>query len=156
MQSSEEEIDAKVGDEDSQESQHHEKVLVSWLPQPRERSAVHGEGINEHGDECPHFFRVPSPIASPAYICPDGTDEDARREKEQGGVEEELGEQVHFLGFLLDNEGIDATGKGDAEESVCHHHATHMNAEQRRGQHWHDVGDFGIHLSEVAHEQEEA
>ena len=35
------------------------------------------ERIDEHGDQCPYLFRIPSPISSPRYVCPYCADEDS-------------------------------------------------------------------------------
>ena len=51
---------------------------------------MHGECIDEHGDECPHLLGIPSPVASPTYVCPDGSDEDAGSKQKFGRIEEEL------------------------------------------------------------------
>ena len=63
---------------------------------------------------------------------------------------------MHLFCLSFDDKSVNATSEGDAEESVCHHDATDMNAEQGGGEHGHEMGDFGVHLPEVADQQEKA
>ena len=63
---------------------------------------------------------------------------------------------MHLFCLSFDDESVNATSEGDAEESVCHHDATDMNAEQGGGEHGHEMGDFRVHLPEVADQQEKA
>ena len=49
---------------------------VLRLPQPFYVGMKRGR-IDKHRYKSPGFFRVPAPVASPTYVCPDGADEDA-------------------------------------------------------------------------------
>ena len=47
---------------------------------------VERDAVNDERRKCPHFFRVPTPVAPPWYIGPDSSDKDAYGEQEYGRV----------------------------------------------------------------------
>ena len=97
MKAAEEVRNAEVGKEDEEEVYYAENVVnYLWFdicdlwfvfyPRP-----VELDGIDEHGDKCPSFFRIPAPITSPRHIRPNGTDENTGGKAEESRVEEYLG-----------------------------------------------------------------
>ena len=62
--------------------------------EPCQRSVVEGEPHQQEGDERPYFFGVPTPVAPPRLICPDGANEDTCAHQECRRVHEQ------FAGFL--------------------------------------------------------
>ena len=83
MQSAEEEVDAEVGDDDWEEGEDEVPIHEAWIAEDWQWCAMKWEWIDEHSDECPHLFGVPTPVATPWHICPNSTDEDASSQKEE-------------------------------------------------------------------------
>ena len=84
---------AEIGEKDKEEG-NDAADIVEGLRAVRPKVQVRNDerpmeqdGIDEHGDERPCFFRVPSPIASPGHIRPDGSNENAGSEAELGGIQ---------------------------------------------------------------------
>ena len=73
---------AEIGHQDGEECKEHVQMIVFRGLQELDRFMVQRYGIDEQGDECPHFFRVPAPVSAPRDVCPYGTEEDADGEKE--------------------------------------------------------------------------
>jgi hypothetical protein len=44
---------------------------------------VKGDAVNYHSDERPNFFRVSTPVISPRYVSPNGSDKYADGEQER-------------------------------------------------------------------------
>jgi len=57
--------------------------------------------VDYHGDERPHFFRVPTPVISPRYVCPNGSDEYAYGEQECGWVEHDAADDGESLRLFV-------------------------------------------------------
>ena len=88
MKATEEVGNTKIGEEDEEEGYHAKSVVDDWwFFYPRE---VEEKGIDEHGDKRPGLFGVPSPIASPGHVRPNGADEDTGGQAEQSGVKQYL------------------------------------------------------------------
>lgn len=86
MHASQQEVDAEIGHQDGEESEDHEEMEDSRTSEKWQRLCMHGKAIDEQGNQGPDLLRIPSPVASPAHIGPDGTDEDAGCHAEEGGV----------------------------------------------------------------------
>lgn len=94
MHATEEIIDPKIGHKDGEEGKNHEKMIAGWSgQQPNCQRGVEGNGIDEHGDERPHLFGIPTPVGAPRHIGPHGSDEDAAGKHEYSGIEKQLAER---------------------------------------------------------------
>lgn len=89
VHAAEQEVDTEVGEEYRKESGYHIDVEECRSSEECDAARVQGEGIDEHGYQRPYFFRVPSPVSSPAYVSPYGSYKDAYREAENSRVEHE-------------------------------------------------------------------
>ena len=87
VHTAQQEIDTEVGHQYCQEGHGHIEMEPARTVKPGYGLGVQGNAVDEHRDECPYLFRVPSPVAAPRLVGPDGTDEDAGCETEDGGVE---------------------------------------------------------------------
>ena len=123
---------------------------------------MEGEGVDQHRDEGPDFLGIPAPIAPPGDVGPDGADENAGREEEHGGMQQQAIEH----GELFDAGGIGLSPRqpqriatvetSEGKQRIGEHHNRDMQAEQRRTQHGHERRDLRIHVREVGHQQSEA
>ena len=75
MHAAKEEVDTEVGDDDREEGKDEVKMTPFTIY--RFTIYVQRNGINHQGDECPDFLGIPSPIAAPTLISPDGAKDDA-------------------------------------------------------------------------------
>ena len=96
MEATEEVRDSEIGEEDEEETYHTANVVdylifvichLTFAFQPRK---VKKGGIDDHGDEGPGLFRIPTPITSPGHVRPDSTDEDTGGQAEQSRIEKYL------------------------------------------------------------------
>ena len=85
MHAAKEEVDSEVGDDDGEESKDEIKMTPFTIY--RFTIYMQRDGIDHQGNECPHFLRVPSPIAAPTLIGPDGAKDDACCKKENSEFE---------------------------------------------------------------------
>ena len=92
--------------------------------------------VNEHGDERPSLFRIPSPVASPGEVRPHGTDEDAGREAEDRRVQEKLREVHQRLAPTRNAESQDAVDHHHCKERVREHDHRDMDSQERRLEDW--------------------
>ena len=65
MQSSEQEIHSEICNQDAQEGEDAEDMEMLRISEPFQRSLMDAEGIDEHCDQRPDLFRIPSPKSSP-------------------------------------------------------------------------------------------
>lgn len=88
MEAGEEIVHAEIRNDDGYEGDgeiHQQVAGTSERRKPADR--VEREGVDQESDEGPGFFRIPSPVASPRLVGPDGADEDAGGKKHDGRVE---------------------------------------------------------------------
>ena len=92
MQTAKEIGDSEIGEQHEQES-HDAVHVVSHIrrafgqpEQALQLRPVKQSGIDEHRDECPGLFGVPTPITTPGQVSPYGTDEDTRCKAELGRI----------------------------------------------------------------------
>ena len=90
MHAAKDKVHTKIGEEHTQEGEKHEEMEKFWSPERRKQSRMQGKGIDEQRDQCPHFLRIPSPIATPRDIGPDSSDEYSRCEKKNGRMEQQM------------------------------------------------------------------
>lgn len=83
MHSSKQVVYSEVGHEDGEEGESDVDVEDAVGAQPRNRCVVKGDAVNYHSDERPNFFRVPTPVISPRYVSPNGSDKYADGEQER-------------------------------------------------------------------------
>ena len=159
-------VDAEGGHEDGEEGQDHEEMEVARTSEPRETLGVEGKTIDQEGDERPYLFGIPTPVAAPRDIGPDGADEDASRHAEEGGIEQEarhIGQlEVNLLAALqvaTDEEGQEHRGESveesERQQRIGHHDDADVAGEQRRGEHGHERSDLRVALSHHRDEQSE-
>ena len=117
---------------------------------------VKNYGIYHECDECPCFFWVPAPIGPPAYVCPDGTYENAKSHSGDGWIKENAAKYLKHFCLTLHTNAQDATDESEGKQSITHHDNTYMNAQQRRIQHWHYMTYGWVHLVDMTYQQEEA
>ena len=89
MHASEEVVDSEIGGEDGEEGEYHIEMIETRIAETRHGLSMEGNGINHEGDECPCLLRVPRPVGAPRDVCPNGAEEDACGEKENGGIKED-------------------------------------------------------------------
>lgn len=87
MHTSKYEIYSEICYQHRYESQYAETVEEHRIPETTDRLSMQGCRVNQHGDECPYLFRVPSPISSPRYIGPYCSYEDSENQQEYGRIE---------------------------------------------------------------------
>ena len=76
VEAAEEEVDAEVGDDDAEEGEG--AVEEEGFGAASDfQGGVHGEGVDDEGDERPDFLGVPGPVVAPRDVGPEGTDDDA-------------------------------------------------------------------------------
>jgi len=85
MDTTQDEVDAEVGDDDTQEGQQAVEVECS---RTLKEAAMKGDGIDDEGDERPHLLGVPRPVVAPRDIGPDGSDDDADGQKRHGWIQQ--------------------------------------------------------------------
>ena len=92
MQAAQEVGDSEIGEQHEQES-HDAVHVVSHIrrafgqpEQALQLRPVKQSGIDEHRDERPGLFGVPTPITPPGQVCPNSADEDARSKAELGRI----------------------------------------------------------------------
>ena len=89
VEAAEEEVDAEVGDDDAEEGEG--AVEEEGFGAASDfQGGMHGEGVDDEGDERPDFLGVPGPVVAPGDVGPEGADDDAEGEEEDGGIEEAL------------------------------------------------------------------
>ena len=89
VHASEDVVHTKIGHEDGEECHYHVCVEPAGIVQPLEALLVEGGSVDEEGDECPHFLRIPRPVAAPRHIGPHGSEEDACAQEEGGWIEQQ-------------------------------------------------------------------
>ena len=92
MHSAQEIVDAKVGHQDGEEAERYVDVIGQGPLEGRYAARVNHCGIGHEGDECPHLFRIPTPIGSPRHVGPDGAYENADAKRGYGRVEKHAAE----------------------------------------------------------------
>ena len=101
MHSSKQVVYSEVGHEDGEEGESDVDVEDAVGAQPRNRCVVKGDAVNYHSDERPNFFRVPTPVISPRYVSPNGSDKYADGEQECGWVEHDAADDGESLRLFL-------------------------------------------------------
>ena len=86
MHASEEVVDSEIGGEDAEEGEYHIEMIETRIAELGHGLSMEGNSINHESDERPRLLRVPRPVGAPADVCPNGAEEDACGEKENGGV----------------------------------------------------------------------
>lgn len=81
MDAAEDEVDAKVGDDDTEECESAVDEELPRLTADSQRR-MHRESINDECNECPDLFGIPCPVVAPRNVGPQGTDDDAKGEEE--------------------------------------------------------------------------
>ena len=71
VHSTEEIVDTEEGHQDGIECDHGKEVEQPKASSGLGHAEVCNDRIDNHRDECPGLFRIPSPIASPRLIRPD-------------------------------------------------------------------------------------
>lgn len=89
MQTTEEEVNAKIGDDDAEEGESAVEKEFLRLTANGKRG-IQGKGIDNEGDECPDFFGVPGPVVSPRDVGPEGTDNDAEGQQKYRQIKQPL------------------------------------------------------------------
>ena len=92
---------SEVCHDDAKESQGDIDVVGERLAEDRQALRVNYHGIYHEGDECPCLLAVPTPVGSPADICPDGSDEDAETHGCESRVEEYMAQCLQFLAMRV-------------------------------------------------------
>lgn len=90
MHATKEEVDTEVGDDDREESKDEVKMTPFTIYRftiYKFTIYVQRDSIDHQGDECPDFLGIPSPIAAPTLISPDGAKDDACCKKENSEFE---------------------------------------------------------------------
>lgn len=133
------------------------------FPENWQRIGMEGSRINKQGDECPDFFRIPSPVASPGNIGPDGSDKDTDCQEKDGRIEQDATDdgQAYNLRFavrtgMVEQEGGHSVEHDESQQGIGNHDADYMRTQQRRGQHGHQPGDGRIGLAEHGNQQGQA
>ena len=89
MQTTEEEVNAKIGDDDAEEGEG--AVVEEGFGAASDfQGGMHGEGVDEEGDERPDFLGVPGPVVSPRDVGPEGTDNDAEGQQKYRRIKQPL------------------------------------------------------------------
>lgn len=117
------------------------------------------EGVDDEGDERPYFLGVPCPVVAPGDVGPQGADDDTEGEEELGGVEENDAEAVEpfaEFGLMACGEARNAYHHDEEEECVAHHDDCDMEAEERRAEYGHEVGDRWVAAAHHGDEEAEA
>ena len=102
MKPSKQEIHPEICNEDAQEGEDAEDMEMLRISEPFQRSLVDTEGIDEHCNQRPDLFRIPSPVSSPLYVSPYRTDEDSGSQQEKGRIEHDVadGLEIFHPGFI--------------------------------------------------------
>ena len=100
--------------------------------------------IDEHGNECPHFFRVPTPVSSPRDVCPYCADKDADSEAEDGRIEQNMtddlqssdgvvnrGVAIPYFIYYMEYDCCQAIEHDECKETIGNHDDGDMDGEQR-------------------------
>jgi len=113
MHSREEVIDSEIGHHDAQEGKGDIDVVGEWLAEDWQALCMHYHGIYHEGDERPRLLAVPTPISTPTYVCPDGTDEDAEAHGGEGWIEKNATQSLEFFSMRAQADAHDATDEGE-------------------------------------------
>ena len=104
------------------------------------------ESIDNHRDQSPYFFRIPSPIASPRHVCPNGTKKDAYGEQHHRWIQQQFAMLFQHR-YLIGGSAVAHTHHESGDAVHCHkrkqrignHNHRHMRTQQRRLQHRHQL-----------------
>ena len=94
---SKQEIHPEICNEDAQEGEDAEDMEMLRISEPFQRSLVDTEGIDEHCNQRPDLFRIPSPVSSPRNVCPYCADEDSRRQKKQSRIQHDVADGLEIF-----------------------------------------------------------
>ena len=162
MHTSQEVVYAKVGHDDCAERHNHKHMINHWFMQLRQRLWMQGGSIHHEGYERPHLLRVPTPVFAPRHVSPYSPYKDADAKCSHGRVEKEqreLLQRKHNVGGVVvevaHDDGCQATYKGERQQGEAHHYDRHVDAEQGRVEHRHDVRYLWVHLRYMTDKQEE-
>lgn len=102
MKPSKQEIHTEICNEDAKEGEDAEDMEMLRIAEPFQRSLMNAERIDEHCDQRPDLFRIPSPVSSPRYVCPNCADEDSGSQQEKGRIEHDVayGLEIFHPSFL--------------------------------------------------------
>lgn len=77
MHSTKNHIHAEVGYEYAEEGEYAIKMEGFWIAQEPKGFLMHGNRVDEEGDQCPGLLGIPGPVVAPGNIGPYGTQESA-------------------------------------------------------------------------------
>ena len=155
MHSCEEVVHSEVCHHYTQESKRDVDVVDERLAEDGQALRMYNHSIYHKGNECPGLLAVPTPVGSPAYVRPDGTDEDTEAHGGKGRVEEDAAQSLEFFTVGAEANAHDAADEGEREQSIAHHDDAYVDAEQRTVEHRHHLSDGRVHLVDVTYQEEE-
>lgn len=94
------------------------------------------QGINQHGNQCPCFFGIPSPVSSPRNIRPHGTSEYSYSQQEDGWIQHDatyIGQSMEdgsATSHSVHDECRDTIEEQERKEGIGEHDQNDVYAEQ--------------------------
>ena len=155
MDTTQQQVDAEIGDNDTEECCHAPDVetdggMVVAL------AHVQRVEIDQQGDERPHFLGVPRPVVAPRDVGPYRPDDDSQGELRHGGIEHQQVGTFHSLPQSRPDESRHSACHGKEEECIGCHDDRYMQREQRRAKHRHEVGHRRVGAAHHSHKQTES
>ena len=155
MHAPKEVVDTEVGHEEDEEAEHDVEVIVEGALEPCDGDAVECDGVDHERDEGPSLLGVPWPIGAPRDVCPNGSDEDAKAEGDDGRIKKELRKMLHLVGPAGNDECDDTTDEGEREEGEGQHDDADVDGQQGWTEHGHELANLWIHLWNVTDEEKD-
>lgn len=131
MQTAKHEVDSEVGEEYEQECHHAVDVEGKRLLQETYGAGMEHGRIDKHCNQCPHFFRVPTPVSAPTDICPYSPQEDAYSQAEDSRIEQYPADDLQLLVAVFKEESSNAVEHYKCEKAICNHYDCYVHGEQR-------------------------
>ena len=103
VQTTEEKVDAEIGEEDANEPDDGQPGHAVAVP-PFNSTGMEESGIDKPGNQRPCLLGIPAPISAPRQICPDGSRDDPQRQPEKS-------EEYHLIVELVELPEIGKQGE---------------------------------------------